>query len=295
MHFCSTYGVSNPLPVSQSLLCYFAAYLGRNGLTHQTIKTYLSAVRYLQIANDLPEPRETSSLPKLKVIANGIRKEQANRPPAKPRLPITPEILRKIRAIWAPKATEHDTIMLWAACCLAFFGFFRIGEITVPSDSAFDPQIHPTLKDIAVDSPSDPSLLQVHLKQSKTDQFRKGIDIFVGRTRNDLCPVAAVLAYIAARGDVSGPLFKFADGRPLTRIRFVAQIRQALESSGLFSQEYAGHSFRIGAATTAAECGVEDSTIKAQGRWRSSAFQVYIRLPRQYLASLSSQLSRDRS
>ena len=150
-------------------------------------------------------------------------------------------------------------------------------------------------QDIAVDSPSDPSLLQVHLKQSKTDQFRKGIDIFGGRTRNNLCPVVAVLAYIAARGDVSGPLFKFADGRPLTRVRFVAQIRQALESSGLFSQEYAGHSFRIGAATTAAECGVEDSTIKALGRWRSSAFQVYIRLPRQYLASLSSQLSKDHS
>lgn len=36
------------------------------------------------------------------------------------------------------------------------------------------------------------------------------------------------------------------------------------------------HSFRIGAATSAAKAGIEDSTIHMLGRWSSSAFLVYI-------------------
>ena len=69
------------------------------------------------------------------------------------------------------------------------------------------------------------------------------------------------------------------------------QVRQAIGALGLNSQNYAGHSFRIGAATAAAECGVEDSVIKALGRWKSSAFQVYIHTPRDRLASISQLLS----
>ena len=44
---------------------------------------------------------------------------------------------------------------------------------------------------------------------------------------------------------------------------FVAQLRQILESIGLPQQQYAGHSFRIGAATTAAMNGMEDSMIQS--------------------------------
>ena len=166
-----------------------------------------------------------------------------------------------------------------------------MGEITTLSDTAYDQAHHLSYADIAVDRVSSPTMLRCHLKQSKTDRFHQGVDIFVGRTDNQLCPVAAMMAYLAARGASPGPLFIFKDGRVLSRDRFVAQVRQAIGALGLNSQNYAGHSFRIGAATTAAECGLEDSVIKALGRWESSAFQVYIRTPRDRLASISQLLS----
>ena len=55
--------------------------------------------------------------------------------------------------------------------------------------------------------------------------------------------------------------------------------------------KYSGHSFRIGAATTAASVGVEDSLIKTLGRWESSAYLLYVRVPRDRLALVSKRLS----
>ena len=122
------------------------------------------------------------------------------------------------------------------------------------------------------------------------DPFRAGIDIYLGRTNTELCPIVAVLSYLAVRGSEVRPLFRFNDGKPLTRQRLVNQVRTALQTQGIDSSSYSGHSFRIGAATTAAAAGIEDSRIQILGRWQSSAFLRYIKTPRDQLAILSSCL-----
>ena len=50
-------------------------------------------------------------------------------------------------------------------------------------------------------------MLQVKIKQSKTDPFRKEINIYLGATRRDLCPIKDILPYLALRGNRLGPLF----------------------------------------------------------------------------------------
>ena len=106
-----------------------------------------------------------------------------------------------------------------------------------------------------------------------------------------LCPVAAVLSFIASRGSGEGPFFRFSNGQPLTKGKFTDHIRQALRGLGLPYQDFAGHSFRIGAATAAANAGIEDSIIRTLGRWNSSAFLVYIRTPRERLAQLTQTIA----
>ena len=110
----------------------------------------------------------------------------------------------------------------------------------------------------------------------------------LGKTDNDLCPVTALLAYLAIRGSGPGFLFLFSDRRPLTKQRFIQRVRQALSAIGVDSSQYAGHSFRIGAATTASARGLSESTIQMLGRWQSSAYQLYIRT---MLLPVSLQLS----
>jgi len=83
-------------------------------------------------------------------------------------------------------------------------------------------------------------------------------------------------------------------GRPQTssKSKFVEEVRQGLLSANLPAHLYAGHSFHIGAATTAASAGIEDSTIQTLGRWHSSSYLLYIRLNPAHLANLSSTMAR---
>lgn len=230
------------------------------------------------------------SMPLLELALRGTRREQSGSP-KQTRLPITPGILNKMLQVWNRDPTKWDHVMLWAACCLGFFGFLRSGEFTAPEREEFDPGEHLTFRDVAIDNAADPRMISVRIKQSKTDPFRQGVSIFLGRTEAVICPVAALLAYLARRGSGDGPLFRFENGQPLTRSRLVIEVRKALQEAGLQPEIYSGHSFRIGAATTAAACGISAEVIKTLGRWRSQAYQLYVKLPRSQLSDISRKLA----
>jgi len=85
--------------------------------------------------------------------------------------------------------------MLWAACCLALFGFLRISEFTVPCHTDYDPSLHLSLQDISIDNRGNPCILKVNIKQSKTDPFQQGVQIYLGATDTPLCPILGMLPY----------------------------------------------------------------------------------------------------
>ena len=106
-----------------------------------------------------------------------------------------------------------------------------------------------------------------------------------------VCPVVAVLAYLAVRPQGPGPLFVYKGQSYLTREWLVAHLWKGLCEVGIDPSRYSGHSFRIGAATTAAQAGIEDATVKMLGRWELAAYQRYICTPRDQLAARSVRLA----
>ena len=98
----------------------------------------------------------------------------------------------QMKQVWSQDDPKNFDSMLWVACCACYFGFLCSGEVTVPSKAAYDSSIHLNISDVAVDSTEASSVIKLRIKASKTDQITKGVDIFLGRTHNQLCPVEAL-------------------------------------------------------------------------------------------------------
>ena len=207
-----------------------------------------------------------------------------------PRFPMTITILKLLKtALNQTTLCNYDKHMLWAAFTLAFFGFLRSAEFCSPQAQCFN--CHSTLlkSDLSLHQTS----MSIHIKVSKADPFRNGTNIVVHATNTSVCPVRAMTHYLQHRRR-GGPLFIFANGRYLTRNSLTDILRYLLSSVSLDTDRFSSHSFRIGAATTAAAAGVPDWLIKVMGRWASDAFQVYIRTGDDSLRSVAEKMATTR-
>ena len=122
------------------------------------------------------------------------------------RLPITTEIMHQIKETLLQHPHSYHSILMWAACCLAFFGFLRCNKFTVPLQASYDPTMHLSYTDISVDKRDNPSVVVVYIKRSKTDPFCRGTCITLGATHDALFPVKALIPYLARQGSQAGPL-----------------------------------------------------------------------------------------
>ena len=190
--FCMRYGVSPPYPLQEDILYRYVAFLAQEGLKHRSVKSYLSGIRCLQIHQSLGNPF-AHAMPRLEYVLTGIKRAEARGgSQIRTRLPITMDILQRLRQVWLAQPAASDRIMLWAAACVGFFGFLRAGEFTVSSAEAYDPEAHLNLSDVALDSHTNPAMVRILIKQSKTDPFRQGVEIFLGRSGSMVCPVQAL-------------------------------------------------------------------------------------------------------
>ena len=282
--FCVLYTVTQPFPVSKDVLIHFVEYLYMEELKAGTIKSYLVSVHHAQIALGLGNP-QIEEMSRLKCVTHGVKSLTSG--PTCSRLPITLSLLTQLHHSWCIERSDRNATMLWAAVTMCFFGFLRVGEIVAPPGSGFDPSIHLSVGDVSVYSHSIPSYLAVSIKASKTDPFRQGVTIYLGRTHDWICPVATMLNYLVVRGTSKGPLFIFRDGTHLTHDNFVSAVHKALSTAGVDTSKYAGHNFRIGATTMAAKLSIQDSLIRTMDRWESSAYLLYIHTLREKICSVA--------
>ena len=257
-----------PLPADEWSLMLFITWLHSvRHLSPATVSVYLASVRSLHVDRGFPDP--LNDTPRLHRVLRGIQRSSAS--PRSSRLPVTQPILLAIQSAFSLAVFDH--CMFWAACSLAFFGFLPVSEFTC--FGPFDPRIHLSLSDVWFDPSGSIRLL---IKSSKTDPFCRGVILSIGPSGHSLCLVSALRHYLQLRGFVPGPLFVSSHGCLLSPFLVNPWLRSILATVGL-SGNYSSHSFRIGAATSAAAAEVPDHLIKTLCHWFSNACQLYIRFP----------------
>jgi len=294
--FCDESGVpvGDRIPANEARLIEFVAWCSTT-VAPPTIKVYLSAVRSWHVDNGYGDP--TIGRLQLERVVRGAQRIGSQ--PRQVRLPLTIEILRRI---WAVEVDQGwDDVMFRAAISLGFFGFLRLGELTLPTATTpFDPRVHATVGDLTFGQHAQAGpFVAFRIKVSKTDPFRQGSTVHLGTTGMPICPVNALSTYLTYRPvkaqqgsslNVS-PLFIDNDGRILTKAVFIAMMRVRMQTAGLDAHAFSGHSLRIGAATTAAAAGLPDWLIKAMGRWKSDAYLRYVRTPVDQVLAVSGKLA----
>ena len=286
-------GPSKPLlPASELTLIYFASHLAQT-VSYDTVKLYLVAVQDLH--RELNFPLHIQNMHRLQKVLTGIKRLAPST--KRDRFPITTQILTTIHNYLHPAlSTNLDHIMLWAAFTLAFFGFLRASEFTC--NGAFNPEVHLTSQDITFHPDmQSPSLMRVKIKQSKTDPFRQGCTLTIAKSTSPICSVMAMKDYILqTQPPANRPLFTFSQsGSWLTRSSLTKELRSILEQCGFSSTNFYSHSFRIGAATSAASAGIPSWLIKVLGRWSSDCYELYIKTPQSTILAVPKMLVSHRS
>jgi len=120
--------------------------------------------------------------------------------------------------------------------------------------------------------------IKITIVNYKHNSTNKPHEVVIERQRHvAFCPVQVMIEYCKIRGSQAGPLFCWANLKPITVTQFNNELRRSLNFCGLNSDRYKSHSFRIGAASYAAGQGFTDAQIRSLGRWKSDAFKLYIR------------------
>ena len=260
------------LPISPPNLALFIAYMFDNHYAPSTVTTYISALGYSHKLSGYPDPSKVFFIMQM---LKGYGKLGAR---LDSRLPITLPILHRIlEAASSFSSSKYQICQFQAMCSIAFHAFLRVGEMTSTTGLGPRPlQIHQVVQ-LVNDSNTIVSLkivfedLKHSYNQPPSSMVINRVPIF--------CPVQLMLDYLALRGNKPGPLFITLHGHPVSRANLTDQLSLAIKFCGLNPARYKGHSFRIGAASHAADRGLSDAQIRVLGRWKSNAFHRYIRIP----------------
>ena len=235
------------------------------------MNTYISALSYSHKLLRLPDPTRVFYIIQM-LKGYGKTGSQLDS-----RLPITLPILQSLLEV-APRTmgSYYQICQFKAMCLLAFFAFLRMGEITTSKNKSCQPlQLHQLA--YVCDSGNPVAAMKLTFHDFKHHYNQRPFTLTINRQQT-CCPIQLLLDYLALRGRQVGAIFVMQTGAPVTRDAFTSQLSEAIRLCGLDPSRYKGHSFRIRAASHAAEQGMSDSQIRIVGRWKSNAFQKYIRV-----------------
>ena len=270
-------------PVGEVPFALYLQHLGETVKSKSAVEEAVNAVSWVHQLSGLPAVTES---PFVRATLSGLQRRLAK--PKVKKEPVTADMLLALVESLGQSPSLSD-VRLATSALLSFAAFLRYDEVAALRccDIKF----------------SDDSMA-VHIRSSKTDQFRQGDKVMVVRTGSPTCPVAMMeryfrMASLSRSSSLSffrgitetkqGERLRASGSLSYTRMRelFLAKLKKL----GFDASKFGLHSLRAGGASAAANAGVVDRLFKRHGRWRSeSAKDGYIKDSRDVLMSVSRSL-----
>ena len=257
----------------------FMGFMIANRKQSSTVRTYISAIKSVLLENDI-ELNEDRFL-----LNSPIRACKITDDSIQTRIPIEKDLLHLLIA--SVKRTFGDQSYLsklYSAMLLtAYFGLFRIGEITASPYTITARDVH-----IGINK----NKLLFVLRSSKTHgkgtkpqliKISSVIPTHQPESYGDLriCPFIHLKRYIAARGSRTSSasheqFFIFRDNTLVHAHHLRKVLKNAITANGLDAKFYDCHCLRLGRAVDLLKLGISVETIKKLGRWRLNAVYTYL-------------------
>jgi len=244
-------------------------------ISGSTAKQYFEDLKNLKILMGCevdPDPgREKRTAAKIRGLEN-VKPGKKNLS----RDPVTYKTLKEIRIRLIEAEWDQDLkVLFWGCCLIAFFGSFRIGELLPASSGIFDPLTDLSWADVDWIG-SDAVLIQV--KTPKANKGAETVALFRIRDKKHFCPVRALQHLKNLNKNASNaPVFARKDGQNFSSNLFASLLNKIRDAAPPLN--ISGRSFRAGIPSLIeSHPGLAaDNFVKNWGRWRSAAYQKYMR------------------
>ena len=239
------YGSPNPV-----CLPLYISYLSFRKLAYSTITLHLSAISYAHKLEGFCDPTKSFLIQKLLTALSRQRHSDI-------RLPITRPVLHElIRSLKYTNSSAFQRALFSAMFLTAFYGLFRIGELSTKSTRFACSVVQ--YRDLKILSREGiPCTAKITITDYKHNSDHRPFDILI--TRDDsvpFCPVKTLLGYCKVRSNRPGPLFCNSDQSPITVHQFNTELQRCLQYCGLDISRYKNHSFRIGGSVSRCRQGL---------------------------------------
>ena len=268
-------------PVWEDRVALYCAYLIHEcGRKSTTVRSYLSAIKSVLIDDGYNWCKNKLLLSS---ITKACKKEYDVLRDRRPiQISILELLLMQIERKFQQENQTYLESIFKTAFAVAYYGLFRIGEITMSNHTVKAADVHEDRN-----HKKFLFLLRSSKTHSKADRPQKikiesaSTDRAVGKFANRIfCPVELIREYLNLRGpyqDESEQFFVFSDGSPLKPCHFRDLLKKLLRNLDLDPDLYDTHSFRIGRATDLLKLGYSVESIQKMGRWSSDAVFDYLR------------------